>query len=299
MSVNRKIGVASLIGAVLAWATAPVFVHYFSKAFDQTTQNFFRYFSSTCLLWIVSLVFFRDHLKKAMRSVRKFIFPVAMNIIFQGFWVWGLTYIQPAFGTLVAKSGVLFAALFAYIFYRDERASIRSAKYIGGTLLALGGIAGLILSGRVDSRVYLKGVLLLTAGALFWSIYGIAVKRVLRDINPIASFTMISTYTTAVFLILMFAFGRPGDFLASSWRVKLLLTGSGVLCIATAHTFYYIGIKNLGVAISASFTLSQPLITAVISYIVFSEMLNLFQILSGLLIIAGSFLVIRASNRTD
>jgi drug/metabolite transporter (DMT)-like permease len=124
-------------------------------------------------------------------------------------------------------------------------------------------------------------------------VYAIAVKKIARTINPIVSFTAIATGTTVVFFALFLAYGQPQRLFSSPWWIQSLLILSGLLGIAGSHTLFFYSVKILGVAVSSSFTLAQPLLTAIASYVVFSEILTPLQMLSGLFIIVGALLVIR------
>jgi len=296
MGKNVKAGIILLGAAVLSWASAPVFIHYFTGIFDQWTQNFFRYLAGTCVLWAISLLFFRQDIRKALPAAGAFVLPVVVNVVFQIIWVIGLKYIEPAFASLVTKTSVIFAAMLAFVFHAEERAGISDPRYIFGTLLALGGCAALILGGDIGSRIFLKGVLLLVIASLGWALYIVIIKKLLHRINPVVVFTMISTGTTALFFVFVLLWGRPKVFFSSPPLVKLMLVFSGVLCIAGAHTLYYFGVRIMGVAVSASFTLTQPLFTGMISYLAFSEVLNPVQLVSGVVIIAGSYFVVNASR---
>lgn len=297
MGKNVKAGVILLLAAVLSWASAPVFIHYFTGIFDQWTQNFFRYLSATCALWAISGVFFRPDIRKALTMVRVFILPTMLTFLFQITWVTGLTYVEPAIASLVTKSSVIFSAMLAFIVHADERAGIRDRRYIVGTLVALAGSVALILGGEIGSRFYVKGVLLLVLSSLIWAWYMVDIKRLFNSINPVVVFTMIATGTTALFLVCVLIWGDPGVFFSASIKIKVLVVFSGLMFISGAHIFYYLGVRTMGVAISASFTLVQPFFTGVISFFVFGEMLSHLQLVAGAVIIAGSYLVVNASRR--
>jgi drug/metabolite transporter (DMT)-like permease len=297
MSKNYKAGVILLLAAVLSWASAPVFIHYFTGIFDQWTQNFFRYFVASCALWIFSARFFREDVRKALGMVRVFFLPAIMTFGFQVLWVMGLTYVEPTMASLVTKSSVILTAILAFIVHADERVSIRDPRYILGTLVALVGCCALILGGDIESRFYVKGIIVLSIASMIWAWYMVYIKKLLNMINPVVVFTMICTGATVLLFVGMLIWGRPSVFFSSSAAIKVMIVFSGVLCIAGAHAFYCMAVRTMGVAISASFTLAQPLFTGVISFFVFGEMLNAVQLASGVIILAGSYFVVNASRR--
>ena len=297
MGINYKAGVILLVAAVLSWASAPVFIHYFTGIFDHWTQNFFRYLAATCGLWIISVTFFRQDIRKAFGMARVFILPAVLTFAFQIFWVIGLTYIEPTMASLVTKSAVIFTAILAFVVHADERVSIRDPRYIGGTLVALVGCTGLIFGGEIGSRFYVKGVIFLVIASMIWAWYMVHIKRLLNMVNPVVVFMMICTGATVLFLPGMLVWGSPSVFFSSPAIVKTMIVFSGVVCIAGAHAFYCLAVPTMGVAISSSFTLAQPFFTGIISYFVFGETLSTMQQIAGVVIIVGSYFVVNASRR--
>jgi len=297
MGNNRKLGIVCIIGTTLFWGTAPVFIRYFSKylALDPFTQNFFRYLAAMFFLWIVTGLFFRKQLGDVLRKPQRFIVPVLVLVLLQISWVVGLRIIQPAIGLVISRFRVLLCAVAAYFLFHDERTSIRDPKFIIGTLVALGGGAVLVLSGEVENRVYVRGIIYMLVCSVIGTGY-MLVAKYLRDLNPVASFTVISTGTALVFFVLMIGFGDASSVLEAGAGVNFLLALSGILCIGIAHSLLYTAINALGAAVSSSFTIGSPIFTAVIAYAVFSDALSWVQIISGAAIIAGSFLVLRASK---
>ena len=71
---------------------------------------------------------------------------------------------------------------------------------------------------------------------------------------------------------------------------------SGVTAIALAHTLYYSAIKRIGATIPAMVILAQPFTVLAISYVVFVESMNIFQLFFGVVLLLGSALAIWAQQ---
>jgi drug/metabolite transporter (DMT)-like permease len=297
MSDNRRLGTICIILTTLFWGMAPVFTRYFSKdlALDPFTQNFFRYLAAMCFLWIVSGLFLRSEIKAAMRKPQRFILPIVVLVVLQIFWVLGLRHIQPAIAMVISRFRVVICAVGAYYIFHDERLSIRDPRFILGTLIALGGTTVLALAGGVRDQVYLKGVFLIFCCALIGAGYTLVIK-LLRDLNPVAAFTMISTGVTMSFFILMIFFGDAATVLGAGPMVKFLLAFSGILCLGIAHSLLYTATNSIGVAVSSSFTAASPIVTAIIAYFVFSDKLSPIQIVAGVGVMVGSFLILKSTK---
>ncbi|MHC4486059.1 MAG: EamA family transporter [Planctomycetota bacterium] len=81
---------------------------------------------------------------------------------------------------------------------------------------------------------------------------------------------------------------------AFMWGVCVVI--SGVMCIAFGHVLYYAAMRRIGATIPALVILAQPFTVLAISNVVFGESLNVFQLVFGLVLLAGSALAIWAQQ---
>ena len=80
-----------------------------------------------------------------------------------------------------------------------------------------------------------------------------------------------------------------------AWQWACIII-SGVTAIALAHTLYYAAIRRIGATIPAMVILAQPFIVLAISYVVFVESMNIFQLFFGVILLIGSALAIFAQQ---
>jgi drug/metabolite transporter (DMT)-like permease len=71
---------------------------------------------------------------------------------------------------------------------------------------------------------------------------------------------------------------------------------SGATAIALSHTLYYSAMRRIGATVPGLIMLASPFIVLAISYVVFGESLNVFQLLFGVVLLAGSVLAIWAQE---
>lgn len=297
---ERSRGMIALGAAVIIWAVSPLFIAYLCGFYDPFTQNLFRYLA-TCACLVGLRVAQRAPVFPKGRVMLLLLAPLAANLVFQTFNVFALYHAQPGIVALVGKLSVVFASVMAYAFFREERLHIRSLRFVVGTALALGGVAGLYTFkiGEPDPR-FMTGMALAIVGAAGWGSYIIAVKFAMRSCSPAASFTVVSLYTTAVFAVLAFLGESPcRDVRAAGVGPAIVLIVSGVLCIGVAHVCYYDAIKRLGAAIPATAILVSPVITVASSRLLFGEHLSAGQLLSGAVLLSGAFLALGAQTRDD
>ena len=309
MSHSRSFGVFCLVLASLLWSCTPVFVKHFAcQEIHADVQNLFRYISATLGLWVIVIMLFGAEALRAWRRWHVFLLPAAINSIFQVILVRALYLktIFPTFSSLLGKSSVVFAVVLAFAFFRDERRAIRSWRYLLGSALAIAGVMGVVLldpkagagadaAARSDLAI---GVVLILSQAFLWACYSLAMKRVVRDTRPLVGFAMVATFTTLFFAVLTSIRSDPAQFLEIATRDKFLMILSGVAFISGAHSLYFRAVERLGVSICASFTLTTPLSTGLISWAWHGEQLLGKQILMGGVLLAGAFLVVMAWRRS-
>jgi len=73
----------------------------------------------------------------------------------------------------------------------------------------------------------------------------------------------------------------------------LLLIISAVTCITLAHVFYYVAIREIGVALAQSLQLLCPAGAMALSAWIYGERLTHTQIWSAAILLIGAFLAMR------
>jgi len=295
---GTRLGILSLVAATALWSLTSLFVkHFYRLNVAGDVQNLFRYLAAAVGLWLFAGLFFRREAIRAVGQWRLFLLPAALNCAFQVTMVSALYHrsILPGFSSLLSKVSVVFAAVLAFILFRDERPTIRSGRYLVGAVLSLAGVAGVILLAEGAEADFGEGATLVVLAAFLWACYTLAMKHTVRGVRPLIAFTAVATYTTGFFVVRASLTSAPTQFgTLLGPRDQFLMLLSGVLCIAMAHSFYFRAVERLGVAVCASFLLVQPLLTGAGSAVLYGERLTPGQMLMGGVLLAGTWLVIRA-----
>ena len=284
------------LGALLFWALGPNFIKYLTEYLDPWTQNFVRY-SIACLFWLPFLVL-SIRRKQLDRSVwLRALPPAGTNIIMQSLWAAAFYYIDPAFMVLLTKTSIIWIAGFSLIFFRDERALIKSKRFWAGLGLCLVGVAGVLyFKDDFTAKGTLTGVAIGLACAFMWGIYTVTVKIAFRDIDSRHGFSVTSIYTVLGLSVVAAMFGDVAACLNMDARTWGIVVISAVLSIALAHVLYYTAIKRIGATIPALVILTQPFPVLVISYFAFGESLKMPQLAFGGILLVGAGLAIWAQQ---
>ncbi|MBN2289954.1 MAG: DMT family transporter [Candidatus Glassbacteria bacterium] len=285
-----------VIVAICCWVAAVLFVKYFSLVMDVHTQNFFRYLGASLFLALVLKVAYPGCFRRYRRKAHIYLMLGAMMTSFQLCWVHALYLVDPAFVSLLSKVSTPLITVAAFLFYREERAVIRSPRFLTGFFMGLAGVAG-IVAGISNFEVGLlhsqkTGIALIVAGAVIWSVYVNMVKHVVREENPLVAFSFTCMSATAILFPIMLVWGKPSTLLGGSAQMIVLLVVSGIIGLAGANSSYFLSIKRIGLAPSANLVLINPFLTAVASYLVFGERLTAVQWVFGSILVAGCALVI-------
>ena len=184
------------------------------------------------------------------------------------------------------------------IFFPDERTTLKDFTFQLGLIFGLVGMVITIVGDKDFGKMEFNlGVFVVLTAAASWSLLTVLVKKWLPGVSPSFAVSVILTIATPFFLltdIVMSGGFRIPQTSPYMWAIMII---SGILGVGIAHTAYYRSVPVLGVALCASLDLSRPLFVALISYFLYGERLTISQMIGGILLIAGSYLVIKIRFR--
>lgn len=282
------VATAASLGALVGWSLGPLFIKYLSGCTDSWTQNALRY-SVAGLFWLPFLLHSTAKGTFDTSTWRRALLPSAANIAMQSLWAAGFYYIGPAFMTMLSKTSILWVAGFSLIVFREERPLVRSVRFWLGFLLSLGGLVGVIaFKDDFSAAGTFTGIVIALSQAFMWGVYTISVRIAFQDIDPRASFSVMSIYAAVGLSVCAFLFGDPSQALTLDVRGWAAVLISAVMAIALAHVFYYTAIRRIGATIPMLVVLAQPFVVFSMSSILFHERMNGVQLLFGGVLLVGS-----------
>src|SRR5947208_8832024 len=293
---NLSEGYAAVFATIVIWSTPSLFQYYLNRYYDPWTQNFYRYLVA-CLA-IAPLLIYRSQRSAPWlnwRAVMICFAPCLPNVVHQITQVIALFYMGPGVYAIFTRSSVIFTALLAFAFFPEERHIIRQWQFQAGTVLGLIGAFGVIWfqSSEQDRHIALPGLVIAFTATFCWALYGVLVKRPSAQLGSIRSFGLISFITSTLLLPLACAFGKIDTPLHVGPHVNLILIISAVSCITLAHVFYYVAIREIGVALAQSLQLLCPAGAMALSAWIYGERLTHAQIWSSAILLIGAFLAMR------
>ncbi len=194
-------------------------------------------------------------------------------------FAWGAERAPAGIGAITNAMTVMFAALVAFLFYREHIGPRRwiglVAGFVGVTILASSHIAGASVGAAA-----LAG----TAAALC---YGLGINFVRHHLSgfPAAAIAAANLGSGALLLAPLAIYTWPRHAVpAASWLSAVLL---GVLCTGVAFVFYYRLIGRIGAPRTATVTYLIPLFGVIWAWLLLGERVTPSMVLAGALILAG------------
>lgn len=167
-----------------------------------------------------------------------------------------------------------------------------------GMGVAVAGVAVFLLDKRGGERS-LAGDALCIFAAVSFAIYGIVNRPLARDYPP-ASYT---AYTMSFGTIPLILAGAPAAIEQDWGRVTTgTWLGIGYMVIFPVYVAYMLwnyGIARRGAAVASSFGLLAPILSGILSAIVFSEQFGVTKVVGGALVLGGLLVIRIAGSSRD
>ena len=199
-------------------------------------------------------------------------------------WHWSITLTTVANATLFANFAPVFVVLGSWILWRQKP----GAPFLLALMLGLAGVVVLVGSNlRIDPD-RIRGDLLGIVTAFFYAIYILAVAR-LRRHHPVLKIMFRSTLISAIIVFPVAALTEQQLWVDSIGGLVTLLVlalfahagGQGMITWALAH---------LSASFSSLTLLIQPVVAALLAWMLFSESLTPVQ-LSGAALVLGAIVL--------
>jgi drug/metabolite transporter (DMT)-like permease len=221
------------------------------------------------------------------------LFGVVSNVLF----LYGLQYAPAVDGAIIYQGfQPAFAAVLAVLLLGE---TVRG-RQAAGLAVALGGLVLVVGSGQLGAAggsARLLGDLMYLVGALVWAYTNVLVRQLAPRLPVVAATTYSGLICLPILLAGSLAFengwARLPAAIAAAWPALGYMT---IISTGPPTIFFYNGIHRLGVARAAAFSYLVPVSGVALSVLMLGEQLLLPQVLGGLLVLAGLWLISRRSG---
>lgn len=213
------------------------------------------------------------------------------NGVYQVLFILGVVRSRVATAALIIAATPAFIAILGRLL-GTERLTRRQWM---GIALQIAGCSSVVLGSArggagADSAL---GVILLLGASLSWAVYSVALRRVATQVHTLqlGGYTMLGGAMVTVLVAL------PA-MMATSWLTLPAgaygaILYSALIAMVFAYLFWYRGLRILGPTRTAVYSNLQPLIAALVAYLIFREAPTLPQYAGGALVVSGLLLTRR------
>lgn len=207
------------------------------------------------------------------------------------FWHWSIKLTTVANATVLPNFAPVVVVIAAWLLYREKV----SRGFIAGLALAMAGIAVLLGNSFTLSASHFVGDLLGLSTSLFYGGYILAVARARRGAS--AMFIMGVGGTVSAIILWIVAAAAEGQVWPQTprgWMVALLQSatvqagGQALIAASLAH---------VPAGFGATVLLLQPVVAALVAWLMFDEPLSVWQALGAVAILGGVEIARRASAK--
>ncbi|GAB4544552.1 MAG: hypothetical protein Tsb0013_01720 [Phycisphaerales bacterium] len=301
----HPLGLLAMLTTLFAWTAAPLLMEHFSTAMDVWTMNGWRY-GAAALCWS-PLIALRLATRRFPGALwRAALVPTIFNCMGQVALASAFYYTDPTMVAFSLRVQLIAVALGGAICFAAERRVIREPKFLIGMVLVLAGVGAYLLLhpdfAVAGTDTLIGAALGATAGATFGG-YALSIRPLMRAHPPILSYAVISAYTAAAMLALMFLFadidhGFPGGVaLRLSPAQFALLIASALIALFVGHPCYYYAIRAIGVSATAAVLQLQPITVGIGALLFFEGAVNLGQSIAGTVAVASAIWMLRIQHR--
>ena len=190
--------------------------------------------------------------------------------------------------SLIVCSCPLFAMLIIALFYKSERFG---ARPIAGSVIALAGMAVVVLNGHFVLHLSPLGDTLAFSACLCWALYTLLMKPVMgrypamfitRKVFFYGILTILPYYIFVPDMPSMDVLLRP----AVMWNLLFLGSVASMLCYLTWSWC----MKGLGAVVCTNWVYVNPITTIVAAWLILGEQITTYFLVGSVLIITGMYL---------
>jgi drug/metabolite transporter (DMT)-like permease len=214
----------------------------------------------------------------------------ALFAIDVGLWATGITLGGATNPTLMANTAPLWVGLGAFLFFGERRRGL----FWFGLVIAMAGAAVVLGAATFRASEMGLGTLFGLLAAIFYGAYYLVTQRGRVYLSTLSYF-WITTATAASFLLVFtLLFGQP--LTGYSIMTYIYFVALGVVAQTLGWMTINYAQGYLPASIVSPTLLGQPVVTAIVAAILLGEQFTTWQIVGGILVLLGVYLVHRSNG---
>lgn len=208
-----------------------------------------------------------------------------------GLWITSLSYTSIASSVVLVTAHPAFVAIVSYFLWGERL----NRLIVGGIAIALGGVFLLNYGGFAFGPQAVMGNLLALVAGFAMGAYLIVGRQLRTNIDMLSYLTII--YTGAAVLLLVAVVISGHGFLGYSPVTYLMLILLALVPQLIGHSSLNLAVRLIPVTLVSVAILGEPVGATILGTVILSEIPTITEILGGLLIIGGIFIVVRYGSK--
>ena len=287
---------ATLFVGVLSVSFAAIFIRSADEAPPLVIAAYRLTIASVILIPIASV-----RAKQSLRSLTKLsrhdILLILLSSIFLalhfGLWITSLNYTSIASSVVLLTSHPAFVAVTSYFLWGERLNKLT----ISGIVVALTGVILISYGGFTFGSQAILGDLLALIAGFAMGAYLIIGGQVRTRIDILSYLTIINTCSAVILLVATMLFGHSLLGYSSDTYVMLILLA--LIPQLIGHSCFNLAVRLVPVTFVSVAILGEPVGATLLGSIILGEMPTANEIIGGLLILGGIFIVLRRSQRIE
>lgn len=232
-------------------------------------------------LWSVS----RRKLKMSARGITYAVLGGICFSLDMAFWTTGIVATNATIPTLTGNLAPVWVGIGAMLFFKERQ---RIGFWIG-LILTFSGVTSLAISDIIEATGMMKGIFLGLLAGVFYALYQLITQPGRKHLDTLA-YLFISSLSCSVFLA-AYAFFLGYSFTGYDQTTWVLFIIMGISMQAGAWFLINYSQGFIPASVVSPTLLLQPVLTAIIAMSFLNEPFTLGQIIAGIVVVAGVYLV--------
>lgn len=212
-----------------------------------------------------------------------------------GFWISSLDYTSVAASVVLVSNTPVFVAILSYLLFGEKTSPLSFA----GILVALAGTTVIAQDGSVGSAAIFGNVLAIL-GAVTFTFYVLVGRAQRSAAEPVGvlpySIVLYSAAALALLPVALLSGDRLLGYSGETWFWLWAITlGPQIL----GHTVFNWALGYVEAAVVSGAVLAEPVVAAVLAWLILAERPGLPTVLGGGVVILGLFLLLRGRPPSD
>ena len=231
----------------------------------------------------------KDHFPRGRAMYVGIASGVALGAHF-GFWISSLDYTSVAASVVLVSTQPVFVAVLAYLLYGERTTPLSFL----GIVIAIAGTA-VIAFDRTGGSAALLGNVLALAGAVTVAVY-VLIGRSSRTagVGVLPYSVVVYSAAAATLLPVVIAFDVPlWGYSGETWIWLAAITAGPQLI---GHTVFNWALRYVEASIVSGVILAEPVVAALLAWLVLSEKPGLLTVLGGTIVLAGLYCLLKGRS---